>query len=245
MQEQAYEDYRIYTESNRVYHEAQQTLGNVVRDYAATLKKPNIQAFEIGCGFGDTTVQILNADSRILLFSGDKDPNMFTETNKRLILEGIKPNRVYYLQNDAVQSMKFLRNGCIDIVASAQTIHNFPNDGEGSKQDCYIEIARILTPGGLFVNADKYVHGNPDEYRAGIARRMAEFAEYAFQHRSSEKAREAITRWYEHLIHDIQPERIMHLDTAIQQLTEAGFVDIKTVWSKELEVVLTALKGGK
>lgn len=245
MKEQAYEDYRIYTESNRVYHEAQETLGRAVKGYTSTQDKPRIQAMEIGCGFGDTTLQILRADPRVHLLIAEIDYEMLQATEKRLQAEGISPDTYKFSLGDALGTIILFRGCDFDIVASAQTIHNFPNQGNGSKKECYEGIEKILAPGGLFVNADKYVSGNPDQYRLGLARRMAEFAEYAFKHRDEKQAREAITRWYEHLLHDIDPERIMHLGIAKRQLEELGFSDIKTVWSKELEVVLTALKGGK
>jgi tRNA (cmo5U34)-methyltransferase len=245
MKETAYEDYRVYTESNKVYHELQQTLGNIVRDYASKLDKKKIFAFEVGCGFGDTTLQILRADPRIHLLIAEIDYDMLRATEESLILEKIDPQSYTFSLGDALGTLKTFSSCNFDIFASAQTIHNFPNTGKGSKKEHYNHIARILTPGGLFVNADKYVNGNFEEYKTGVARRMAEFAVYALKHRDETKAIESITRWYEHIIHDLEPERIMYKSVARQQLIEVGFTDIKLNLSKELEVVLTALKGEK
>lgn len=231
-----------------------------------------MRAIEIGCGFGDTTLQILGADPRIQVQFNDKNPDRIQFTEDRLRRTGINPNRYFIAIGDALEVLHGTDTTSVDVIATAQTIHNFPNKGEGSKREYYEEIARVLVPGGLFVNADKYVRTSFEGYREDLSGRMAEFADYALHHDPhgpdplkkfgiymlgfglpeeqerviAQKAKniQALARWFNHLMLDCEPHRLMNEETTRQELEEAGFVDIKTPWRKETAAVITALKGG-
>ena len=246
MFDQAYEDYKIFTESCSHFQEVQQTLGDSIRDYVATLTKPSIGSLEIGCGYGDTTVQILNADPRIVLTVSEIDPEMIKCTFKRIDEGGTKARTICTYQRTIFELHESSPQP-FDVVASGYTIHNFPNQGPGSKQAYYVRIAEMLKPGGFIGIGDKCSHGDGSEYRKSLARKMTDFAGYALSQRTDMPLgirKRALERWMHHLLLDYEPDRIMHEETTHQQLAEAGFVDIKTVYRKETAAVITALKGG-
>jgi tRNA (cmo5U34)-methyltransferase len=246
MFDEAYEDYKIFTESCSHFQEIQQALGNSIRDYAATLTKPKIGALEIGCGYGDTTVQILNADPRIVLSVSEIDPEMITKTSNRIDEEGLICPNVCFYDKSILESCNPWPTG-FDMVASGYTIHNFPDKGPGSKQEYYAGIAEMLKPGGFFGIADKCSYGDGSQYRESLARKMSDFAEYVLSQREDIPLgirKRALERWMNHLLLDYEPGRLTHEETVHQQLAEVGFTDIKTVFRKETAAVITALKGG-
>ena len=250
MIEQAYEReaYKIYTEFSPTYREMQSTLGHVVRDYTRKLDQQRIEVLELGCGYGDTSLQILNADPRINLTMVDIDPEMIIATRERLCSAEISSKR-YHLFEGKLITIENEWNGIFDICASAQTMHGISNNGPDSKKAHRARIAEMLVPGGLYVNADRYVF-DFNIHIKGLGNRLAYFSQEVWarvsaQTLDSETARNIMFSWSKHFMLDTQPEKLMYWHKAVQDLIELGFENIQMQRVGPLETVLNALKGGK
>jgi len=205
-------------------------IGITLKKYFRNFNGQNINVIEIGTGAGLTSKIILDADQRIHLKSVDNEPKMVREAKKNLA-EYVRCGRTEIIQKDALEYLKSVKRQSADCLASALTIHNFERK---YREKIIREIFRILKPGGIFINADKYVPDNEKEYQKEYSWQMAQF----------EKApdNDARNGWIEHYKIDNRPEIIMKEHESVELMKRIGFVDVVTSNRHHLEMLLTATK---
>jgi ubiquinone/menaquinone biosynthesis C-methylase UbiE len=212
------------------HDEMQKLVGNALKNAFRNYPGAEIHVVEIGIGIGYTAKEILEADKRIKLQSVDNEPKMIGEAAKNLE-KYISEGRLKIEKRDALQFLRDIAENSMESVASAFTLHNFENS---YREKVLKEIFRILKPGGIFINADKYVPDDEKEYKK----------EYEWQMRQFENAPDSETKqgWIEHYITDNQPNIIMREKESMEIMKRLGFVSIETSSRFHLELLLLARK---
>ncbi|MCX7900297.1 MAG: class I SAM-dependent methyltransferase, partial [Methylocystis sp.] len=124
-----------------------QRLGEAV---AAWRPGEALSGVEIGCGTGISTLALLAGRSDLALTAIDSAKKMLDQARENL---ADYAGRVIFLENDAYGALCALPDRSVDLVASNYAIHNFPGN---YRAQVLAEIHRVLKPGGLFINGDRY-----------------------------------------------------------------------------------------
>jgi len=214
--------------------EVQAAIGNALGEYCKGIHSEKINVLEIGAGTGRTSKKILDADPRIILTSIDNEPAMIEQLMKNL-RGHIGEGRLKILQKDALEALGKIDNWRFNAFASAQTLHNFDR---GYRKACLAELYRILMPGGLFVNGDKYAVEDNARHSKDLALRIKRFADVCLDKGKPELGIE----WVNHLLLDNQPDFIMKEQESVQLMENLGFLDVKIAYRSGLEAVITAVK---
>lgn len=191
-----------------------------------------INVLDIGTGTGLTSYQILSADPRIKLTSVDNEPKMIAEAKNNL-KSFLDAGRIEISKEDALEFLENTPDASMDEVATAFTIHNFD---AAYREKVLKEVLRILKPGGTFINADKYVPDDPEEYKKEYDWQIQQFND-------ADVAEEVREGWIKHYEVDDRPEIIMKENESIELMKRIGFVDVATSNRHHLEMLLTATKG--
>lgn len=190
-----------------------------------------INVLEIGTGTGLTSYQILQADPRIKLASVDNEPKMIAEAENNL-KNFIDAERIEISKEDALEFLENTPDASMDEVATAFTIHNFD---AAYREKVLKEVLRILKPAGTFINADKYIPDDPEEYKKEYDWQMQQF-------RDADVAEEVREGWIKHYEVDDRPEIIMKEHESVELMKRIGFTDVATSNRHHMEMLLTAKK---
>ena len=196
---------------------------------ASTLK-----VLEIGCGTGVTTLALLQAVPNISILSIDNESVMLAQARENL-QPFLADGRVRLAEVDALSALQGQAATSIDMVASAYAIHNFLD----SYRDAVLaEIFRVLRPGGLFVNGDRYALDDPAEQlkltQAGVRGIFKVFAKL--------NRFDLLEQWIVHLVSDESPEHVMRLGLSLKKLQHIGFAPIDVPFRDGVNTLLTAGK---
>ncbi|MBI4163165.1 MAG: methyltransferase domain-containing protein [Candidatus Aenigmarchaeota archaeon] len=130
-----------------------------------------ISVIEIGFGTGITTKNVLEADKRIVVIAADNEIVMLKQAKFNL-KNYIENKRVTFVLEDAVKFLKKQLPASFDCFVSYATMHNFDKTYRSSVLK---EIFRVLKPGGLFVNGDKYALDNRIEFKRSFGRQIQRY----------------------------------------------------------------------
>jgi ubiquinone/menaquinone biosynthesis C-methylase UbiE len=208
-------DYDLVILALPFYDESQNKLAEVIADHYAS---PVV--LDIGLGTGLTTRAIVQRNPQCVVMGVDNELLMIEQARNNLSSE-VKRGSVQVHYSDALTYIQSLPDASVDVVASSYTIHNCP---EEYRVLLGADIFRVLKPGGMFINNDKYGAEDRREY-------VKEMAEQIFRYDVlRDKGRDDLRRlWIEHEIEDGLPERIMWLGESLEQLKTVGFVNIRVV----------------
>ncbi len=163
------EEYDLLKLAYPHYDRLQKEIGNVISDHFKGSDQKAISALEIGCGTGITTKFLLECDSRLHIVAVDNEKKMLDQI-KVNIDRWNAASRIDLVESEVSAYLKSTPDASFDVVASGFVVHNF----EQKFRDSVIaEIFRVLKPGGLFVNGDKYAHNDP-QIRAKIYKEQIE-----------------------------------------------------------------------
>lgn len=97
------------------------------------------------------------------------------------------------------------------------------------------EVSRVLRAGGLFINGDKYARNNENQQRIDLEEQIKNFDIY------NEIGRQDMRiEWTKHYNED---EKIKITENDQKKILEdLKFHDIRTVFRKRMEVIMTAVK---
>lgn len=218
------------------FEELQGHVGTVIAHHSRPGQSDPLQVLEIGCGDGVTSSFILAARRDLFLTALDNEEEMIKQASERLEPE-IVGKRCNLVCADAVDHMTQVASHSIDIVASALTLHNMQHT---YRHKLHHELFRVLSPGGLFVNADKYAPQDDGERFDALEVALSRFFEAFIPLGKYDLLKD----WVLHNVADQGPDRVMkELDT-IQTLRDIGFVDIQMIYRHNMEGVLVARKTG-
>lgn len=213
--------------------EMSRLVGVAVGEYAQT-QTTAINVVELGGGTGITTLSILSADQNLKLLSVDNEPTMQNQAKQNL-QDWVDAGRLTFCADDALTALQALDSNSVDVIASAYTLHNFRAD---YRQQVIVEMQRVLKANGQFINGDRYAL---DDASAHTRSTQQEVAGY-FKVLTEINRLDLLEHWIIHLFNDESENHIMREALAIQQMTEAGFVDIQLQSRLQVNALLTALK---
>ena len=210
--------------------ELQNNISTVIKEEFQSKSVDEIKVLEIGCGTGYTTSIILDADNRTRIVAVDNDEEMLEKAK-----EVLENKRVELIEEDALEFLKKQSSDSFDVCASAFTLHNFTSD---YREKVLQEMYRVLRPGGIFVNADKYALDDESKHKEALSWQLQQFKD-----KFSEINRiDLIEKWTSHYVRDDQPEIIMKESESITSMSKIGFQEIKIVFRKKMEAVVKARK---
>ncbi len=208
-----------------------QKLGSTV---AAWRPGNTLQGLEIGCGTGLSTLSLLTQREDLHLRAFDASAAMLAQARAN-VAEYVDNGRVEFIESDALAFLRQQPDASVDVVASNYAIHNFLND---YRDQVFAEIWRVLKPGGLFVNGDRFAI---DDAARHLASTQADIRHW-FKTFGELKRYDLLEDWVVHLLSDESPDHIMHVPAIISTLQALGFTDVHSLYREGVDMLMTATK---
>ena len=162
-----------------------------------------LEGLEIGCGDGRSTRALLSAHDKLRLVAVDSSAAMLAQARVKLA-DFVTAGRVDFIEADALAHLNLQADASFDLVASGYAIHNFET---GYRKRVLAEIYRILKPGGLFINGDRYAIDDPAQHLAVTQSDVRHW----FRLFGDMKRHDLLEDWVVHLFSDELSEHIMYL----------------------------------
>jgi tRNA (cmo5U34)-methyltransferase len=214
--------------------EISRRVGEFVGGWMPLYRHSRLNLLEIGCGTGITTAHLLACRDLMKIVSVDNAPAMLSQARQNLA-EELEKGRLHLIENDALSYLQGIPTGSVDIVASAYALHNFL---DGYRRRVLEEILRVLKPGGLFVNGDRYA---VDDAREHLRNTQEEIKGY-FRIFLEMNRPDLLEQWVVHLFSDESEDHIMRLQPALNAMAEIGFRDIALHFREGPNALVSALK---
>lgn len=208
-------------------------VGDAVSDYAAHTTG-NLTVVELGGGTGITTLSLLTASDKLNILSIDNEPVMQEQAKKHLH-KWATEGRLAFCGDDALTALKNIATGSVDIVASAYTLHNFLDT---YRNEVLQEVFRILTPGGRFINGDRYGLDDVSKHTRTVQDEVSGY----FKVLTQINKLDVLEHWIVHLFSDESENHVMRESVALKQLRDAGFSSITLSHRLEVNALVTATK---
>lgn len=193
-----------------------------------------LQGVEIGCGTGISTLALLAGHPGLRLTAVDSSPKMLEQTRVNLA-DYLAARRVDFVEADALAALRRLPDAGTDVVASNYAFHNFLDDYRG---EVLAQVFRVLKPGGLFVNGDRYAL---DDRAAHLAATQTEVRRW-FKLFKEMNRLDLLEEWIVHLYSDESPEHIMYFTPSLEQLRALGFAPVNVNYREGVDTMVSALK---
>ncbi len=223
-------EYVLFEETYPHFNELQEAVANQISEHFQG--ETNYSVLELGCGPGPTTWRILDAVPDVHVTAIDNEPVMIDQAKK--FLQQFT-ERLTLVTEDILEYLKGVTDSTFDSVASGWTIHNFESR---YRKEVIKEIYRVLKPGGLFVNGDKYAQDN-------LEKRLGDF-NWSIQQLIEKMAHKGNNKicyeWILHMEIDESPNILMKETESIDLLKKEGFSDPKIIWREKMEAVMVATK---
>lgn len=206
-----------------------------VGEFVGVWKVPNhAEVLEIGCGTGLTTMRLLHHRPDAHFTSIDNAPAMLKQAAVNLD-SAIAANRLRLIEADAMSHLQATPSASVDIVASAYTLHNFL---DGYRGRVLKEIYRVLKPGGVFVNGDRYAMDDSLEQLRLIQEEARSYCRVFTEMRRPD----LLAEWIAHLFSDESPDHIMRLGPALQSMERLGFENITQHFRDGVNAMVSGIK---
>lgn len=193
-----------------------------------------LKAVELGGGTGITTLAILSAAGNIELLSIDNEPTMQNQAKANL-KQRVDAGKLSFSGDDALSALQKLPSNSVHVVASAYTLHNFPDTYRSQVVE---EIYRVLVSGGWFVNGDRYALDDITEHTRSIQREVSGY----FDVLTKLNRIDLLEHWIVHLFNDESENHVMRQTPAFECLKSAGFETIQLAHRQEVNALVTAVK---
>jgi tRNA (cmo5U34)-methyltransferase len=194
--------------------------------------KRRLEVIELGCGTGFSSAAILRRRrSGLSLTALDNDPRSLAQARRNL-----RPwaGSVKIVRGDILSFLSRRRTASVDAVASKFTLHNLEGPYRGK---VLRHIHRVLTPGGLFVNADKYaLEGRA--HTAVVREQMIRYLDLFLPLGRRDLLQEAL----DHTLFDEDESRVMREGEALRDMRRIGFRSIKRVFRRGMDAVYLATR---
>lgn len=195
-----------------------------------------LNGFEIGCGTGISTLELLAARPDLKLTAIDSAAKMLDQARANLA-DHVAAGRVAFFEADALQALCALPEASVDLVASNYAIHNFLDDYRGL---VIAEIHRVLKPGGLFINGDRYAI---DDRAVHLAETQAEVRRWFKLFKDMDRL-DLLEDWIVHLYSDESADHIMYFTPSLERLRALGFAPVSVEYRDGVDTLVTAIKSG-
>ena len=193
---------------------------------------------ELGCGTGLTTLSISQYVTNACIIAVDQEPTMLKQ-HRANVVEGRELELassglvIKTVQADALTFLKKQKDSSFDAVVTGFMLHNLPI---ALRAKILKEIARVLRPGGRFVNGDKIA---PDSEKLHNTYLLQQIAKFIDTYTAPEDLAYCVG-WIEHYAQD-NKTGIRYLESEVRSsLKTAGFGKIKIVGRHCMEAVVVA-----
>jgi tRNA (cmo5U34)-methyltransferase len=198
--------------------EMSERVGHFVGAWTPPYPVSPLKILELGCGTGITTASLLAGREEARIDSVDNAPAMLSQARQNLAAP-LAAKRLRLIENDALSHLGEIPDATVDIVASAYTLHNFLH---GYRRRVLEEVRRVLKPGGLFVNGDRYaIDAAAEHLKATQAEVRGYFRTFGEMNRP-----DLLEQWIVHLFSDESEEHIMRLRPALAMMNDIGFGNV-------------------
>jgi tRNA (cmo5U34)-methyltransferase len=193
-----------------------------------------LEAFEIGCGTGISTLALLSGRPDLRLLAVDSSPKMLEQARANLA-SYVANGRLRLVEEDALSALERQADGAFDVVASNYATHNFRDD---YRRRVFAEVFRVLKPGGLFLNGDRFAI---DDRAAHLALTQSEVRRW-FKTFSAMQRYDLLEDWVIHLFSDESPEHVMYFTPTLEQLRGRGFAPVSVEFREGVDTLVAAAK---
>jgi tRNA (cmo5U34)-methyltransferase len=228
------EEYDLVANVMPHFTHLQQEVGRLAREHMEVTGILQPHALDIGCGNGVTSVEVFKAVPGVVVDAIDPEPEMLRQAREKLPQE-IREHRCNLLQSDALTHLSHQSSNSLNLVFSALTLHNLKREERAA---IHGEIYRVLVPGGIFVNADKFAPRNDDTRFEMLGVAVSRFFDTLVPLQKFDLLKE----WVLHNLADQAQVRCMREDETIVELLVAGFQDVTISGRQNLEAILLAHK---
>lgn len=228
------QDYEMLKRICPLAAEMSRLVGLEVGKYHSEHSSEALDIIELGGGTGITTLNILLAGDNLKITSVDSEPTMQDQARQNL-KQWSDEGRLFLSGDDALSALKKIDSNSADIIATAYTLHNFLDE---YRTGVIQEIYRVLKPGGLFVNGDRYAL---DDIDAHTRQNQLDISHW-FSVLAKAQRLDLLEHWIVHLMSDESENHVMRETPALTKLREAGFTDIKLTHRQEVNALVTAVK---
>lgn len=226
---QSYDDellMRVFSHHVGMYDAFQRELGNRLRQTFPSCV--NWRVVEGGCGTGFSTMKILAVAPGVEVICVDNEPLMLEKAKARLAGDP----RVSFSDTSVLDYLRTLPDGSVHAFATAFMLHNTPTD---YRQPLLAEVHRVLTPGGIYLNADRCGRDDPVEYFVDLAAQIQTLATYLTLGRPDQ-----YVLWFEHVLRD---EGLRMRESVQRTLLESvGFDSVEIIGRWQTECLFGAWK---
>lgn len=214
--------------------EMSERVGECVADYQSHGDGEALKALEIGCGTGITALAVLNARDDLVLSAVDNEPTMLNQARDNLA-PWLKEGRLNLIEQDALSYLREMPAHSLDVVASAYALHNFLDH---YRNEVLAEIFRVLRPGGLFVNGDRYALDDVEKHLQLVQSEVRLF----FARIAPLRRYDVLEQWIVHLFSDESPHHIMRTRPALDRMEKIGFEPIEVLHRQGVNALVTGRK---
>lgn len=214
--------------------EMSRRVGECVAAWRPVAAAPPLQVLELGCGTGFTTRQLLDSREDARILAVDNAPAMLAQA-RELLTEPLAAGRLELRELDALSALQSLANNSVDIVASAYALHNFLS---GYRSRVLAEILRVLKPGGVFVNGDRYAIDDPAEH---LRQLQEEIRGYFRVFREMQRL-DLLEQWVVHVFSDESEEHLMRLQPALNEMEALGYTHVQQHYRDGVNALVSGAK---
>lgn len=206
------EEYDLFGKVFPFHDELQQTVAEeLAKKFPQQLMVggKGLTMLDIGAGYGFTSALVAKKFPAAKLLMNDFDAEMLNKAT-----EIVAASNFEKLPGDIEEVIKNIPSQSVDAVYTAWVLHNF---SPAKRRIVIAEIARILKPGGIFVNLEKV--GNAGSERTSeLAQAILDLAPFHTQYNKAD----LYIEWVKHDLRDEESDRLFSMDENEKWLAENG-----------------------
>ncbi|MBM4202140.1 MAG: class I SAM-dependent methyltransferase [Gammaproteobacteria bacterium] len=206
-----------------------------VARWRTPVPQASLKLLELGCGTGITTNFLAGSRTDLHILAVDNAPAMLSQAREFMAAQ-VAEGRLDIREIDALGALGELPDGSIDIVASAYTLHNFLH---GYRRRVLAEIFRVLRPGGVFVNGDRYAMDDPAEH---LENTQNELRGYFRVFLDELNRPDLLEQWVIHHFSDESEEHLMRLRPSLEEMAALGFTDTHVHFRDKVNTLVSGVK---
>jgi ubiquinone/menaquinone biosynthesis C-methylase UbiE len=226
-------EYKLFKRARPQWDELERQVGAAIARHRPRAESGPLRVVEIGCGTGFTTAAILAARPGVRIEAVDNEGQMVSQARRNL-RAWTRDKAVRILQADALSYLARQPAASADAVASMFTLHNLERS---YRARVLRHIHRVLKPGGIFVNADKYARGARAQAQV-LREQMIRYFDVLIPLGRHDLFQEVVA----HYMGDEDAARVMKETEAVRDLRRLSFRSIRRPFRRGMDAVYVALK---
>ena len=226
-------EYRLFKRARPQWDELERQIGAAIARHRPIKTTRPLDVLDLGCGTGFTTAAILAARPDVQLKALDNEGQMVVQARCNLDA-WLRSGTVKVIQADALSYLARRGTASLDAVASMFTLHNFER---AYRRRVLRQIYRVLRPGGIFINADKYAQGTRAQARV-LREQMLRYFDVLVPLGRHDLFQEVVA----HYMVDEDDAHVMKESEAVRVMRQLGFRSIRRPFRKGMDAVYVAEK---